>query len=427
MRIQTREITLLVFAKISILGIFLNYFCYNILKGTLIPYGTVVFYLIASACVIVTALREEIRLSSEIVCWILYAVFSLVTSVFAIDSSAAIKGIGEFVQRLFLICMIAYICEKEKSIIYAIRLLAFTAIACMISSLLMSESTSVKLTMVSGASVSTNDIGALMAFGCFAILFAFGTRENRRLYKTILKIVYIIGAVSVIFIAGSRKSILAILLFFIFMFLLCAQDVFKDMSAARLIVITLLILAATIFVYYYLLPNVESTDMYRSVFGDKVSSKAESDQSRRELYTYAFNHFLEHPVWGLGFRNFQVVHSIYSHSTYAEPIACSGMGALLYLVPYATILVKQIKLIVLNKDCVEDRLWQKQLLAFYISFLFVGIGIPYIYKDIPCIILAMFIASQKISFARIQGTDDISASEGDYSEQNTNQSITNYS
>ena len=38
------------------------------------------------------------------------------------------------------------------------------------------------------------------------------------------------------------------------------------------------------------------------------------------------------------------------------------------------------------------------MLAFYIAFLFVGIGIPYLYKDIPCIILAMYVSWQKISF-----------------------------
>ena len=66
--------------------------------------------------------------------------------------------------------------------------------------------------MESGASVSTNDIGSIMAFGCFAVLFAFGTGENSRLYKTLLKIGFIIMAVTVISVAGSRKSIFAIIL-----------------------------------------------------------------------------------------------------------------------------------------------------------------------------------------------------------------------
>ena len=66
---------------------------------------------------------------------------------------------------------------------------------------------------------------------------------------------------------------------------------------------------------------------------------------------------------------------------------------------------------------------KKELLAFYISFLFVGIGIPYMYKDIPCIILAMFIASQKISFDKIEERKAISVSEGVTRDSKTDQSF----
>ena len=86
-------------------------------------------------------------------------------------------------------------------------------------------------------------------------------------------------------------------------------------------------------------------------------------------------------------------------------------------------LVNQIKLIRLNRDNIEERIWQKELLAFYISFLFVGIGIPYMYKDIPCIILAMFIASQKISFDKIEERKAVKVSEGVTSESKTDQSF----
>ena len=84
-------------------------------------------------------------------------------------------------------------------------------------------------------------------------------------------------------------------------------------------------------------------------------------------------------------------------------MACSGLLGLLYLAPYIHIFVNQIKLSFNKKFnlTANDRLFQKELLAFYISFLFIGIGIPYIYKDLPCIILAMFIAWQRISLTTL--------------------------
>lgn len=421
MQISTRSITLLDFAKLAIYGIFLNYYCINILRGSLIPYGTVVFYVIAGACVLVSVFGEKIRLSTEIGCWIAYATFSLVTAVFAVSSSAALKGIGEYVQRLILIIMIAFICEKEQSVKFAIRLLAVIAIACAISSLLMIESISTKLTMITGATVSTNDIGALMAFGCFAVLFAFGLGKKKNFLKTTVKIAYIIGAVTVIILAGSRKSIIAVFILFGLLFLLCAKDLFRSISTAQFIIVTLLIVTAAVVVYVYLLPNFEQTDMYARLFGRKVEGTAESDEIRIKYYQWALQDFTRHPLFGLGYNNYFVKHGSYSHSAYVEPLACSGIGGFLYLAPYVMILVKQIKLIKLNKHNQQERLWQKELLAFYFSFLFVGIGIPYIYKDIPCIILAMFIASQEISFSKLEEHEMQPLTEGVSSEPITNQ------
>lgn len=423
MQINTRAISILDFAKLAIYGIFLNYYCYYILRGKFIPNGTTIFFIIAVACVLVSVFQEGIYIGSETKCWLLYLVFSLVTVAFATSSSVALEGINKYWQRLVLIMLIAYICEHEKSTRFAIRLLAVTAIACAFSCLIMNTDISRKLEMESGASISTNDIGSIMAYGCFAVLFSFGVGQKKGPIKTGFKVVYIIAAVSVIFIAGSRKSILAIFILFGLLFLLCARDYFNNFSAVRLFVVTFLIICAIIFIYYYLLPNVESTDMYQRVFGRKAAGTAESDQGRIQLYIEALKEFINHPIIGLGYNNFSEIYGSYSHSTYVEPLACSGVGGLLYLTPYIMILVKQIKLIKHNKHLQEEKKWQKELLAFYISFLFIGIGIPYIYKDIPCIILAMFIASQKISYDKLKENADEKAAEGVACEQSANKGI----
>lgn len=424
MRIKSRPITLLDFAKIALYGIFLNYYCYFILRGSFIPMGTQIFFAVAVACVVATIFRERIYIGSEIKCWIAYVILSFATVFFAVNTQQALDGLGKYVQRLILVMMIAYICEHEKSVKFAVRLLAVTAFACAVSCLIMNVDVGKKLTLESGASVSTNDIGSIMAFGCFAILFAFGLKEHKGLIKIAIKIGYIIAAVSVIFIAGSRKSILAVIILFVILFLLCAKDFFKNLSITWIVIITVLLIVAAVIVYQYLLPTVEDTNLYVRVFGRGAERSAESDEGRIELYQKAMTDFFNHIIFGLGFNNFSVEHNgVYTHSTYAEPLACSGIIGFLYLAPYVMILVKQIKLIGLNKHHLEERIWQKELLAFYISFLFVGIGIPYIYKDIPCIILAMFIASQKISFKKIEERNALKDSEGAASDTKTDQSF----
>lgn len=427
MQILSKPITLLTFAKLAIYGIFLNYYCYYILRGQFIRYGTQIFFFVAAACTIISFLNEKSSLSTEIKCWICYFVLSLITVPIALDSSIALEALNKYWQRLAIIAIIAYICEQEKSVKFAIRVLAVTAIACAISCLIMNTDISSKLVMESGANVSTNDIGSIMAFGCFAVLFVFASKEKKGITKTIIIIGFILVAISVIFIAGSRKSILAILIMFSLLFLFCRRDFFRNMSTAQFVLVAILIIGAVVFVYYYLLPNVESTDMYQRVWGRKAEGTEESDLGRIELYRNAINEFFINPLFGLGFNNFAFVHKSYTHSTYVEPLVCSGIFGLLYLAPYFMILFKQIKLIVLNKHNQEERLWQKELFAFYISFLFVGIGIPYLYKDIPCIILAMFIASQKISFDKLNDVETHNVSREVNRESITNKSLTSYS
>lgn len=412
MQISTRPITLLSFAKLAILGMFINYYGVLLIRGSFIPYGTPIFFAVAVACTLASLFAEKVKISSEMVCWILYFILSLMTIIFAKNAKFATDGLTKFAQRLVIIIIIAYICEKDKSIKFAIRLLAVTAIVCMVCSLLYNTGIDTKLTMESGANISTNDIGSLMAYGCFAVLFAFGLKEHKGFMKTAIKIAYIVGAVSVIFLTGSRKSILAIFIFFGLLFLFCSRDLFKNMSTVQFVFATLLIIGAIVFVYYFLLPNAENTDLYQRVFGRKAEKADASDESRIRLYISALNDFKENILVGIGFNNFKFVHMNYSHSTFVEPLACSGIIGFLYLAPYVMMLVKQIKLIKLNKDNPEERLWQKELLAFYISFLFIGIGIPYLYKDLPCIILAMFVASQKISFDKLEENATDTVAEG---------------
>ncbi len=399
MRIRAIDIS-----KLAIYGIFLNYYCYFIIRGSFIPMGTYIFSGIAIVGIIVAMGKEPIKFDFEIKCWIWYFIYSIITIVIAQSTSYAIDGLIKFFQRLVVIILITYICEYEKSIIFAIRLMAITAVSCALASLMTMNDYSQKLSMESGASVSTNDIGSIMAFGCFAILFAFGVGNKSKVYKTILKIAYIIAALAVISIAGSRKSILAIIILFALMFVFCWNDYFKKMTGLQFVSILIIGTIAIYFVYTYLLPYFEDTNLYVRIFGRGAERTAESDEGRMELYKMALGEFFHHPLFGIGFNNYVYLYGSYTHSTYVEPLACSGIFGLVYLIPYISILYKQVKLS-FSRDLAfsrTNRVFQKEMLAFYIAFLFVAIGIPYIYKDIPCIILAMYIAWQRISLDELR-------------------------
>lgn len=390
-------------AKLALYGIFLNYYCYYVINGSFIPYGTIAFFTIACVCVVIDAIQERfIHIGNEVMSWGLYAIFSLITTSLMNVPDGYIGDIAKYVQRLMLIVIIAYICEREQSIRFGLRLMAATTVACSISVLLMVDDIQQKLSISTDASLSANDIGSIMAYGCFAILFCVGNRQRSSFLLSCLKVAGVIAAVMVIFLAGSRKSIIAVIIMVALLILLCATDYIKNYNLKQWFVIAIVAVAAIMLINNYLLPYADQTNLYNRILGRGAEGANDSDEVRLNLYKMAIQDFIAHPLFGLGFNQYVNTHGNYTHSTYAEPLACSGLIGLLYLYPYFSILRKQIYLIRINKKGSLERLKQKEMFVFLCMILFVGVGIPYMYKDVPCILLGTFIASQAISFEQLE-------------------------
>lgn len=400
-------------AKAALYGIFLHYYCIYTLRGSFIPGATVLLFGLACLCVGYDLLgQRRIYLGTEVKCWVLYAALAFITTALVTMDSSSITFVGDivkFAQRLVIIMMIAYICEREGNIRFGLRLMAVTAIACSVSILMVLDDFTRKLSITTAANLSANDVGAIMAFGCYAIIFAWGRREHSSLLLSCLKIAACICCVVVIFLAGSRKSIGAIAVLAVMLLVLCLPDYGRHLRARKILIVLVAGTAAYLFITEYLLQYVHQTNLYERLLGTGADTAQESDQTRLKYYIWALEHFADHPIAGIGFNMFRKYHGNYTHSTYAEPLACSGIIGLLYLYPYYTIVKKQLYLIFRNKPGSYARLKQKELFAYLCMFLFVGIGIPYMYKDVPCILLGTFIASQAISFRELRARGVTSA------------------
>ena len=400
-------------AKAALYGIFLNYYCYYVITGAFIPMGTVLFFGAALLCVGIDVIqRERVHIDAEIKCWLLYAVLSLITTaIILIDSSDMdyISDIIKYVQRTLIIFMVAYICERENSVKFGLQLMAVTAVALAISVISVTGNYQLKLDITSGANLSENDTGAILSFGCFAILFAWGNRRKSSLLLSALKTAGIVVCMVVMFLAGSRKSIMAVGAMLVILLVLCSRDYLRRLNFRRILVLMIIGIAVYFVAVNILLPYAEQTSLSRRLFGMEIEVTQESDDLRVELYRWAIEDFLNHPLWGLGFNQYTALHGIYTHSTYAEPIACSGLIGLLYLYPYYSIVRKQLYLIRRCKPGSLARVKQKEILVYLCMALFIAVGIPYIYKDAPCILLGTFIASQSISFREIQAAGSSSA------------------
>lgn len=382
-------------AKISIYVLFLNYYFAIIMRGSLIPYVT---YLVYGVLVLYFITSSRIIWGKEIKSWMIYLVLSIVTIVFAQNASYVIEGLIKFIQRLILIIAIADICKKEESVSFAASLLTGVAMACGIAILLNLSSVQGRLSLENDASISVNDVGSLMAYGCFTVLLFSREIFGKDSLKQLIAVVGTLLFVVVIFLSGSRKAFLAVIILYT---MLLGAGTLKIKSIPQLISIVLIGIVAWKFVDNNLLGMVSETSLFERIWGDGAVNAETSDESRISLYRLAIEDFIQHPLFGLGYNNYLYVHRVYTHSTYVEPLACSGLIGLFYLYPYMRIMMQQLQLIKIAMIKKVDSTFEKQMLAFLIMFLFIGIGIPYIYKDIPCIVLGMFIASQSIGRERL--------------------------
>lgn len=385
--------------KIGLFGLYLNWYPINIYTGTLIPYATYGFLMLVVIGILGDAMsgNSSVGLQTrEINCWILYFAISLFTSIIAVNMNYAIKSLPDYAVRLVIVIAIVYICRREESIYFSVKLLAVVSLLSAIMAFLQKKSISGRLSLTSGATLSVNDFGALMAFGCFAVILYFG-------YSKIKSETFRMGGIAAssmiliveLFISGSRKSFYAIAVLFSLLVIMCNGKI-KRLDGRKIIAFLLVFLVGVFIANKYLMPNVESTSLYERLWGRKVEALTESNESRVNFYRLALKDFLSNPIFGLGFNNFYYVHGNYTHSTFADPLACSGIFSILYFMPYVSIFRRLLYNARYEKWRNNGEYISRELLAFYIMFLVIGLGIPYIYKDIPCIILGMLIAWNNI-------------------------------
>lgn len=392
-------------SKIAIYMLFLNWYVVSVFRGALISGISTILYGIAVLCFLRDLMITQggrLQFSREEWYWLIYGLLSLLTVVFAQSQSQAISGLVDYAKRFFLIVCTVYICKQERSIKFPIHLLTIVALGCAIGSLSHVQDITRRLSLTTGVSISINDVGSIMAFGVFAVGLFWHNTNVRAPIEIGTKITAYIVLISTIFISGSRKAFIAIVIYLVLFILLGAGRISSSFDRRRTIISVAAISIAAIVVIRYLFPMMDETSLYDRLFGDRAEGALSSDESRWELYVLAFKDFLKYPVFGLGYNNYDYVHGNYSHSTYAEPLACSGILSLFYLMPYLFIFMKQIKLLKRwQKYDNRASSIQKGFFAFYIAFIFIGAGIPFLYKDVPCIVLAMLVAWQGLCFEEI--------------------------
>ena len=387
--------------KLSLIAIFVNYYCIPLLLGHLISYVTIIGYGMIFICYLLDN-GAQTRITREILIWIFYLVICFVLCLFQENKSWIISSLFDFAKRIFLCYIVIYICIRDDSASFIVRFISILAVVLVILIIRKTNDISVRIghAGTDTALLSTNDIGALFAFSCASIqLLSFKKKQSSSvnlIFGFLAIFLFLIG----IMLSGSRKAIYAVLIFYALIFLICGRRIWNNLSINKLILLFVLLSVTVLIFIHILLPLFEKSSLYLRIFGRKVEKATVSSNERLKLIKTALLEFSNHPIIGLGFNNFFMVYHVYTHCTYVETLASSGIFGFLYLVPYFSVLKNQLVLCSYEK---AGEYKQRVVLSFYIMFLFIGSGIPFVYKDIPTLLFGFFVGNQSIAFSKIEG------------------------
>lgn len=301
---------------------------------------------------------------------------------------------------IICICILNLIIKSEKNESFLIKVILFSAIADAINLLINGQTMSAAYDRVTIGDVNTNAVATIFCVSMIGVLYFWIKSNKKKLIKICLIAISILLLYAII-LTETRQAffayVLMLALYYIFIGIYNRKnnyiEIIKKMGGfALLIVIALL-------GFNYIL---NSTGL-----GARIMLV--SDSLRKEYYQLALDLFIQHPITGVGINGFKYYNfnHVYSHSTYAELISCTGIvGTILYI---SILIVLTKKCIKIAKKSVDIAVKQKAkiYIVLLLTFAFLGTTNILFYNMFSYIWIALisgFVAreNRKIYFAKIK-------------------------
>lgn len=326
----------------------------------------------------------------ELVFWFLFLITSLIFGlIVAKDYGILLSAIQTYGQFLVLILGILYISYNDKRVDFFVNVFIVFAILCALTTIFIGIDYGFgRITM--GKTNNPNSLGITMVIGVCCILYNI---SFKKIYYLIPYLGILVLLVYVTILTGSRKSFLSMCLIIGFWLVFVALNELKELEFLDQAKGILAIMLVVVIMYYLIYPYYSE-----SVLTQRLTTLFETGSDTREgMYDVAFALFKENPLIGIGFNNYRVVsvYKTYSHSTYAEALACTGLiGSLIYFLPFLSLLINNVRMAFniqhpLNKQ-------SRVMLGLLGVLLFLGIGVIHFYSLTSSIAFGMLIAFRNI-------------------------------
>lgn len=331
--------------------------------------------------------------------WVIFAIYCLVSGVFVTSgSSQFLSSWITYLQVLILVFYIINVSMMERTNKFFVTSMFALSLVYLITMLVDGFVTKQGRLYFSETSNPNSD-GMLLFAGMFCLLMLL---NRKKLMHVAVGLIIVSVYMYVIIQTGSRKSFL-ISLFYLFCWLIFSfRSIFTGLKPFQKII--LFIMSCTII---YLSVSIIVPLFFESSLYTRLLTRGmliSDEQARSAMYQEAWQMFLAKPLFGVGFKQYEVLSSFrtYSHSTYAEIIATTGIiGTVIYFFPYFLISINLIR--ILKDGTGTQSSSTVQYLLFMASMLILATGVIHFYSIQDNIMFALMISFYEIEKRKRHG------------------------
>lgn len=352
------------------------YFVYNVFFikiGFFVPRLSIMVLMLAG---FITFFSSKVVLSKDfkyLIVFIVYAFFS--GHIVALNDTVVINKTLFLIESVFA-GIIVYNVVKDTKDIY--QLTALYAIGALLCALYFYRHTDLLIaTRLSfDEDFNSNTLGVMLTYGIWCIIFTLNYKKIS-LVKITVTIILVLIVFFILVQTGSRKSVIGTLLMSIFYLgyvLLIGGG--NKINLIYKLVITISVIGLLAFLYFkYIDSFLDAAD----TFFNRMENVEGSEERRSNIIIDSFNLFLKNPLFGVGLDNvrYYTFEKMYSHNSYVEALACTGIiGAFFIFVIFWHLFMFFIKNVIKVKNYLDDpsKLYVCALILFYLLLCIVQIN-----------------------------------------------------
>ena len=334
-------------------------------RGLLLPLGalmlSVLLFIIAK-----TNPKYKDVFIVPISAWITFTVVELIVAQFvSLNVSYATSSLTTFFELIIMCLCLEYVAFIDKNADFLVKLMYFDSILYVIFMITSGNTIGGRLALVNAnadANVCLIGIvtGSMMIGKCKK-----GTR--------FLVLSSMIPMIYANLMTGSRKSLYCMIFYIGLWAVIEFRTTWKTISITKKMFILCAVAVAVFYIIRIGIPFFYTSNTYLRMTDSYVIN---SDQGRIALYKEAWEHFRRHPMFGIGFNQFRLYNArgLYSHSTYAEILACGGIvGAVLFFIPHIWMIYWLMK-ILRKEKLYDERKVTLLMLVYVLSSLLLAAG-----------------------------------------------------